>query len=134
MANRGKMRQIEDVKSSKIVVEIGVFYYSWFCLVMLNPKSLVGTPSGSIGLKVMLYAISLNPFVSFVQKDMFPDEEPEVVFYRFWQSIFLEGCVSHPYIDRRVIIRNAVLHKEKIHIAFEVHKQIIKGFIAFDYL
>ena len=27
MANRGKMRQIEDVKSSKIVVEIGVFYY-----------------------------------------------------------------------------------------------------------
>ena len=27
MANRGKMRQIEDVKRSKIVVEIGVFYY-----------------------------------------------------------------------------------------------------------
>ncbi len=27
MAYRGKMRQIEDVKRSKIVVEIGVFYY-----------------------------------------------------------------------------------------------------------
>ena len=27
MANRGKMRQIEDVIRSKIVVEIGVFYY-----------------------------------------------------------------------------------------------------------
>ena len=27
MANRGKRRQIEDVKRSKIVVEIGVFYY-----------------------------------------------------------------------------------------------------------
>ena len=27
MANRGKTRQIEDVKRSKIVVEIGVFYY-----------------------------------------------------------------------------------------------------------
>ena len=59
------MRQIEDVKSSKIVVEIGVFYYSWFCLVMLNPKSPVGTPSGSIGLKVMLYAIFLVSFLLF---------------------------------------------------------------------
>ncbi len=27
MANRGKMRQIEDIIRSKIVVEIGVFYY-----------------------------------------------------------------------------------------------------------
>ena len=27
MANRGKMRQIADVIRSKIVVEIGVFYY-----------------------------------------------------------------------------------------------------------
>ena len=27
MANRGKLRQIEDVIRSKIVVEIGVFYY-----------------------------------------------------------------------------------------------------------
>ena len=27
MANRGKPRQIEDVKRSKIVVEIGMFYY-----------------------------------------------------------------------------------------------------------
>ena len=27
MANRGKTRQIEDVIRSKIVVEIGVFYY-----------------------------------------------------------------------------------------------------------
>ena len=27
MANRGKTRQIKDVKRSKIVVEIGVFYY-----------------------------------------------------------------------------------------------------------
>ena len=94
----------------------------------------MGILSGSLGLKAMLYAIFLNSFVSFVQKDMFPDEEPEIVFYRFRQSVFPEGGISHPYIDRRVIIRNTVLHKEKIHIAFEVHKQIIKGFIAFDYL
>ena len=32
MANRGKMRQIEDVIRSKIVVEIGVFYYRCVCL------------------------------------------------------------------------------------------------------
>ena len=80
MANRGKMRQIEDVIRSKIVVEIGVFYYSWFCLVKLNSKSLAGIPSGSLGSKAVLYAIFLNPFVSFVQKDVFPDASLEVVF------------------------------------------------------
>ena len=34
MANRGKMRQIEDVKRSKIVVEIGVFYYPLPCVTL----------------------------------------------------------------------------------------------------
>ena len=77
---RCKLRQIEDVKRSKIVVEIGVFYYCWFCLVMLNLKSLVGAPCGSLGSKAVLYAIFLNPFVSFVQKDVFPDASLEVVF------------------------------------------------------
>ena len=41
MANRGKMRQIEDVKSSKIVVEIGVFYYR-FPFVTLGDLGCVG--------------------------------------------------------------------------------------------
>ena len=34
MANRGKMRQIDDVKRSKIVVEIGVFYYRLPCVTL----------------------------------------------------------------------------------------------------
>ena len=34
MANRGKRRQIEDVKRSKIVVEIGVFYYRCPCVTL----------------------------------------------------------------------------------------------------
>ena len=34
MANRGKMRQIADVKRSKIVVEIGVFYYPLPCVTL----------------------------------------------------------------------------------------------------
>ena len=34
MANRGKMRQIEDVIRSKIVVEIGVFYYRCPCVTL----------------------------------------------------------------------------------------------------
>ena len=41
MANRGKMRQIEDVKRSKIVVEIGVFYYR-FPFVTLGDLGCVG--------------------------------------------------------------------------------------------
>lgn len=36
MANRGKMRQIEDVKRSKIVVEIGVFYYRCPCVTLVD--------------------------------------------------------------------------------------------------
>ena len=34
MANRGKLRQIEDVIRSKIVVEIGVFYYRCPCVTL----------------------------------------------------------------------------------------------------
>ena len=34
MANRDKMRQIADVKRSKIVVEIGVFYYRCPCVTL----------------------------------------------------------------------------------------------------
>ena len=34
MANRGKTRQIEDVIRSKIVVEIGVFYYRLPCVTL----------------------------------------------------------------------------------------------------
>ena len=42
MANRGKMRQIADVKRSKIVVEIGVFYYRlpWVTLGNLGCRGL----------------------------------------------------------------------------------------------
>ena len=49
-ANCGKMRQIEDVKRSKIVVEIGVFYYRlpWVTLGDLGCRGLeAGRQTGS---------------------------------------------------------------------------------------
>ena len=45
MANRGKMRQIADVKRSKIVVEIGVFYYPLPC-VTLGDLECIGVGAG----------------------------------------------------------------------------------------
>ena len=55
MANRGKMRQIEDVKSSKIVVEIGVFYYR-FPFVTLGDLGCVGVRGWSTNWKLSVYA------------------------------------------------------------------------------
>jgi len=51
MANRGKMRQIEDVKRSKIVVEIGVFYYR-FPFVTLGDLGCVGVRGWSTNWKL----------------------------------------------------------------------------------
>ena len=54
MANRGKMRQIEDVIRSKIVVEIGVFYYRCPC-VTLGDLECVGVRGWSTNRKLNLY-------------------------------------------------------------------------------
>ena len=55
MANRGKTRQIEDVIRSKIVVEIGVFYYRCPC-VTLGDLECVGVRGWSTYWKLSVYA------------------------------------------------------------------------------
>ena len=82
----------------------------------------------------MLPAIFLNPSVPIIQEHMLRQQEFKIILHRFRHPALLERRIAHPYFNRRIVLRNAVLQKEKVHISLEVHKQIEKCFIAFYYL